>query len=432
MSQLSKNATPAEIMRGCSFSENFENRRAIVGNGGVITGTPNVFFGVDLDGTNDYITYALSGQEFNSAEISIVIEFVPHFDYDDNNFHCFFDAGTPNDDYLVAKMDDNALRIDLGNSLIHEILGAVYGPFWLANQRNVLVISGNDTAVNAWLNGNQILTNDLSPWSPTIVNTMYVGQLDADIWRFDGKINKLQIYHSLLTAQEASDFYTNETYNYMNKALMHLPMRAREHDPDNVQTLDITKNANHAEFGDGSTPATYPTKLSKRGYSFDGTAKYMDCGTGTGLMDNNDQTLAVYIKCNDLSSPSFQGIFTNGQSVVADEQALFLLSGNWRYVTSNCSLLAPATENNYVLLVATRYYDGANTTCKLYINGSLADTDVEAGISNQTVLDCLVGYLNTDRYFNGDILMAAGWTIPLTPLQIMDLYINSIGAQNDV
>lgn len=63
------------------------------------------------------------------------------------------------------------------------------------------------------------------------------------------------------------------TYSWRNQALIDLPMRMAQHDPVNLRTLNLgTLGANgHATFGDGSTPATYPTKLDyQRGYNLDG------------------------------------------------------------------------------------------------------------------------------------------------------------------
>lgn len=59
---------------------------------------------------------------------------------------------------------------------------------------------------------------------------------------------------------------------YYNRSKIWLPMTADAHDPDNVRTLDLSGNDVHGVFGDGSTPATYPTKLQKRGYNFSGTS----------------------------------------------------------------------------------------------------------------------------------------------------------------
>lgn len=53
-----------------------------------------------------------------------------------------------------------------------------------------------------------------------------------------------------------------------NKALLSLNFLATDHDPTNVRSLDRSRNSIHATFGDGATPATYPTKIAgQRGYT---------------------------------------------------------------------------------------------------------------------------------------------------------------------
>ncbi len=79
MSRLLNNSTPAERERGFSFAETFESQAKVALNGGSVTGTLTIDFGATLDGTNDSITHNLQGHEFDSANISIVVEFWPDF-----------------------------------------------------------------------------------------------------------------------------------------------------------------------------------------------------------------------------------------------------------------------------------------------------------------------------------------------------------------
>jgi hypothetical protein len=68
---------------------------------------------------------------------------------------------------------------------------------------------------------------------------------------------------------------TSSVYNYVNNAKLWLPMTAACHDPVNVRTLDKSGNGLHYRFGDGVTANTFPTKLTARGYSFDGSNDYL-------------------------------------------------------------------------------------------------------------------------------------------------------------
>lgn len=430
MSALGLNATPAEIMRGCKFSETFKSKQAIVANGGSITGAPAVHFGAVLDGTNDYIAYNSNGQEFNSDNISIVVEFEPDFDYDEDVNRFIFDTSTSLRYYIEKNnnADNNTLGIALGNATIENIPSGTYSPYWLVNQRNILVISSTSGDTNVWLNGNQILTNDVTSWSLKAPAMFYIGTRNDSTNKFKGKINKVQIYNTLLTAQEASDFYTDETYRYMEKAILHLPMEAAQHDPTNVRTLDITNNDNHAQFGDGSTPSTYPAKLFKKGYSFDG-GDYM----------TEDLDITGFTKIS--AAIMFEGesdnnirIFSLLHTTPQDDIRIFFDTSN----IVNISTDDGATNT----VVAYRVGDGVHqcaltfdgTTLKGFMDGVLSGSDNSNDFNFATADGRLTigANANYSSYYSGYIYHVLIWDFDLTPLQVLDLYFNSIGITNNV
>lgn len=209
MTLLAYNSTPAERARYCSFAERAESSWHVAENGGVITGTPIINFGATLDGTNDYLTYTLQGQEFNSANISIMVECWPGFDYDANDNYYLID--TPDlYRYLIYKRNNtgsNVLEIYLGNTSIAQIPSATYGPYWLPSQRNVLLVSGTSGNTNAWLNGSQILTADATLWVQKLPAQLFIGARHSGIGLFDGVINQVKIFKSLLTADDALNYY---------------------------------------------------------------------------------------------------------------------------------------------------------------------------------------------------------------------------------
>jgi hypothetical protein len=269
MSLLAQNSTPAEILRGISFSEGFRNRLNVARNNGLITGNPVVCDGAMLDGTNDYITYGLNGSEFDSDEISIVIEFWPDFDWDADKRIVLLD--TNSNDYRLQKLQNsgaNALSLFMGGSYIADIASSAYSPYWKQGEKNTIVISGKSGDTSVWLNGIAILLNDTSVWAGSVTTVdLFIGVASTAINLFDGTIKQVKVFKSLLTEQEAKDFYHDTTYSYMDKAILNLPMRACQHQPSNSRTLDVSGSANHAVFGAGSAE---PTKLQRRGYSLDG------------------------------------------------------------------------------------------------------------------------------------------------------------------
>lgn len=52
-------------------------------------------------------------------------------------------------------------------------------------------------------------------------------------------------------------------------------MTMETYDASNLRALDKSGNGLHFQFGNGATSTTYPTKLTSRGYSFDGTTDYL-------------------------------------------------------------------------------------------------------------------------------------------------------------
>ena len=90
---LNQHTTPAERVRGARWADHFQSQAEVIDVGGTVTGSPvfSIENGVTLDGTNDYLTYILTGREFFSDPISFVIEATPDF-ADDGVDHFLFAA----------------------------------------------------------------------------------------------------------------------------------------------------------------------------------------------------------------------------------------------------------------------------------------------------------------------------------------------------
>jgi hypothetical protein len=264
---LLQNTTPAERMRGASFGEHFRSQASVEAYNGSVTGSPtfDIEDGVTLDGSADYITYNLMGGEFNSDPITIVIEFTPDFATNENvvRFLCDSTAGKQYRINKLANVDNNTIRIFLGNTQIADIAEATYSPYWTVGSRHVMVISGTSGDTDAWLNGNAILTNDATAWTADDPTEFYVGARNDGNFEFDGTIHSVKVFKAQLTAAEAQDYYDHSTYKYMDSATAVYQMRAEDHDPTNNRTLDSSGNGYHA------TDTSDPVKLATVGYEFD-------------------------------------------------------------------------------------------------------------------------------------------------------------------
>ena len=431
MSLLTKNSQPAERAVGCVFAENFVSQADVELNGGTVTSDPTIDFGATFDGTNDYITYALEGNEFDSAEISFVIEFTPDFAYNEDTIRNIF--GTSN--YYILKrnnINDNELRLVLGGTVIADIAEGTYSSYWKVNERNVLVVSGTTGNTSVWLNGNNILDEDDTAWTQNSDTTLNIGASSGGAGFFDGKMNSFKIFKSLLTAQDALNFYNNSTYNYRNKAILDFPMGMAQHDPTNVRCLDVSGNGKHAQFGDGSTPTTYPTKLSKRGYS--GAGDYMI--TDSGIVSSTPATITMVIVTRGSSLTTDQMPFGFEANGGADIGGLFQFKDDEMifYCGSAGATASSKTAINFASLnVSVGVNDGTNTN--VYVNGTKG-ANATSPIATNASSDSYASIFNRQGSISGglagDMLCCIVFDFGLTPLQIQDLTINLMKQINDV
>ena len=273
MTYLNVNTTHLErkVLKA-SFGELFRNQDRVERNHGTIFGTPVIDNGVTLNGTTDYVKHDLAGHELNSSDISIVIPFCPEFDWDVDVLHVFCDAsaGSRYFVYKAAGVSNNTLIVWLGNISIASIPAATYSPYWSVGGRNLIVISGTSGATNAWLISDkgavQILTNAATSWSPKKPTEFYTGVNGGgnSAFKFLGKIDSVKIFKSLLTQQDAINYFENTT-EILPSPVIHLPMFSGDHVPSS-RTLDISNNGYDADFGAG---AVEPVKSVTRGYRVD-------------------------------------------------------------------------------------------------------------------------------------------------------------------
>ncbi len=430
MSELINNTEAAERAIGCTFAANFESPEKVVANGGVINGDPVINFGAVLDGVDDYFDFALAGTEFNSANISIVIEFTPNFDTDVGVTTVLCD-GTSTVRYLVQVGSTGLLNLQLGNTSIPNIAEAVYSPFWNVGERNVFVISGTSGDTSAWLNGNEILANDNTAWTPTPIANFFIGAAFNGTAVFDGTMHSVKVFDALLTQQEAQDYTDNTTYNYRNNTVVDLQLRSEDHDATNVQTLDVSGNGNDAAIGDGSTGTTFPTKLQKRGYSFDGGDYLLGAGAANLPLGSSARTVAVTVDTKDFGAAD-QGILGWGIDDALGEFSTMVNSSSQMFVhrfggsvTLSSSVVPTGGIHTLVYVfeddVLTGFVDGIN-------QGSVALASLDTGDDGSFTVGARNSFLNNKM--TGDMFQATIFDFGLTPLQVADYHINALKSIN--
>jgi hypothetical protein len=277
MGLIGLNTTPAERMRGAKFADNFFNSAKVAENGGTIFGSPTFDgTGITLNGTTDYIEYAPAGSEFNVPQFSIVMDFFPNFSPDTGATSAFYDSSGSR--YLCYLDSGGSLRLLFGGSAVFAISKTVLNPIWREGERNTLVVVAQSSVgplSTVYLNG-VVVATAAGGWTNGSITGIFTGGFNTPAPNFDGKISKFQVYHALLTEEEAVDFYDQTTYDYRQNMTLDLPCDTRYHNPVTNKAQDSTFNGNDATLGDGVTAPLMPTKLSgRRGYEFDGVDDYL-------------------------------------------------------------------------------------------------------------------------------------------------------------
>ncbi len=420
-----KNKNPSELARGLVFQELFTSAANIALNRGVVTGALEYRDkGAYFDGTNDYITYANKGNLSQQSYLSFVIEFTPAFAHNDGADHFFFDT-TAGARTVFYKSAASQLIFNFFGTGVFVLAAAAYSAYWKTNQRNVFVIAGTTGAQKMYLNGVEVGSASTAYTKATNTN-FYIGASNAGTLKFIGVMHSFKIFISnisALTAQEALDYYTNQTFNYNKRATFILPMTADCHDATNVRTLDVSGKGNHFTFGDGSTASTFPTKLARRGYSFDG-GDYMT----RAPVQTSGNTITVCALIDMTSIASEQSIVSQDRTDGA-APVTFLLhnySGNFQFYSGNASASSAANfPNQKGLSFLVGQYDGTST--KIWRN-------LVAGTNAATPIALAYNALDVSsigRRANGTVKLAAGnnvlfaavFPFALTPLQVADLHL---------
>lgn len=408
------------------FAETFTSQANVEANGGVVTGSPTFgpATGVTLSGSSQYIKYDTCCRFFDSNEVSVVMEFVPHFDADVDAFVDLFSSSADNDRVLKRNNSPtaNVLRIRLGGTTIEEIPYATYSPHWVTNGRNVLVISSTSGNTSVYLNGITILDADATAWSNTQSQFVYIGSKSTGANYFDGEIRAFKIFCGLLTAEEAAGYYNQDIYGYESRALINLPMTMAEHDPTNSRSLNrgTLGAAADAHFGATNDKLTW-----SRGYKIDNNDDALSIPDQTDLRfggPTESFTVAAHVRLTDPGLSTFvcgkDDAVDDGYQMLIRAAHGFRFSLNSTDFDSNAAL---AQREGLMTLVASV---DREATCELYHNGKSVGSGDATGISMDTTSALLVGTRNaaTALPMEGDLLHFAVWNFALTPMQVVDLH----------
>jgi hypothetical protein len=198
---------------------------------------------------------------------------------------------------------------------------------------------------------------------------------------------------------------------------------------------DLSSNATTGTLTNG------PTYNSANSGSivFDGVDDYVALGNQSLWNSSNTLTMAAWINISGIGgSPDIGGIITN-QSTGYDFQSMYAqvhANPSQVYIIYGVSHINPNTEayvqsienkNTWLYAVATRYFDGTNTTIKLYINGTLKQTSTMPGQQAQTSNNWVLGRFYAGRAMIGNIAIVQVYSKILSEAEITKNYNASKG-----
>lgn len=201
---IGRTTTPAEREAGCFLSYSFKNNQDVVLDGGTIAGTPTIDNGLELNGTTDYVTYGLTNEFRYDAAISMQCVFYPNFEADDGSAYRIAES-LPIQQYGIFKAGSNSLAAYLGGNT-YSVVYALYGPYWRIGQRNVITVHGESGNVEIYFNGYSFSAG-AAAWTPQTVTLLAVGARNTPDYYFDGKIELLQFYDTLLDFEDHKNLF---------------------------------------------------------------------------------------------------------------------------------------------------------------------------------------------------------------------------------
>jgi hypothetical protein len=207
-----------------------------------------------------------------------------------------------------------------------------------------------------------------------------------------------------------------------------LRMIQSDHDSGNNRTLDQSHNSLHATFGDGVTSSTFPTKLFRPAYLFDGTDDYMNVGNNAALDQTGDFTIMLWYNTLTYGSGSFPGLLSKRDTYEGMDWELYYDNGQnqleFAYGPSAANVLfdtlgANPPTGKWHHVAVTRQGD----TFTLWVDGISQGTE-DSSAAMPTGDSVRIGVLGADGdYFNGKISDVKMFDYAMNGKQIRHLFL---------
>ena len=441
----SKNCTPAERRRSCVWSESFFSQATVEANEGTLVNAPTVNQSVTLNGTTQYISFAPTGREVASDNLSFVVDFIPTFAADAAGTFTLLtvdNVGSTATNLIRKITAETGLSVYFHNSEI-TVTYASFSPYWLQNQRNVIVAAHDGAKARVYLNGNEIYNaNHAVSASSDNVTFLDVGWRTGTGHYFAGVINSVKVFKSTLSQSEALAYYNQDMFKWEADITANYLMDMQSHDVANSLLLDKSGNGYDLDFS-----AVAPTKLvTKHGYYFDAVDTYFEyphVGGADPFIPAGDFSVAILFKpdVNTGGSKYIAGKYSGAGNRCwlfyqsADDVIFIVHTGAVSTTRTYASVLEPG---RLTFIVGTYNYITSGTSIvRLYVKSGLVNSFVETntavGPCNQgSILPFVLGAAgNYISEFPGGIYeaMYLDGTV-LNEMQVEDVYIQMMQRLN--
>ena len=219
---------------------------------------------------------------------------------------------------------------------------------------------------------------------------------------------------------------------YSDSSVLDLSFLSSQHDLSNVQTLDVSGNAKNAEFGDGVTPTTYPTKLGKRGYSFDG-GDYLKVPSANLKFEGptEDFTIALALKSSasaiELIVDMRDGASDGWRIIKVNDQIWFSLNA----ININPGSVIPVGTSRTIIIPVNR-----SGTTRLTVDGVPTGINVDTSGVTMSIAQAHMHIgrqsFSASSFYNGDIYELRVFPFLLSATQATELHLKMLNGMNDI
>lgn len=181
------------------------------------------------------------------------------------------------------------------------------------------------------------------------------------------RFGAFQVYNGPLTGAEVLSNYNSSKINYPIGLIMDLDATNSGSYAGGSTWYDLTLNGNNGTI----TNAVYGATAGGV-FNFNGTTAYVS--VGQPLTSGSDYSISAWVYANDLNG---------ARNIVSSNQSPFWCSNGVLYagVASNYSLVSYSSLSINTWYFVSMTFNDSTNTMKLYVNGSLVDTNSSVSLS---------------------------------------------------